>query len=650
LKRDLSAAAFFVALAVAMTWPLVRVITRGVAYPGDPFHLTWVLDWDWYATLHQPLHLFQANIFYPTRDALAYSEHLYGIAIFLFPLRAIGVGALAAHNIAVLIAFAFSGFGAYLLGRAVTGNTLAGLVAGIFYAYLPWRFIQLPHLQSLWAGWIPLLLLALIHCGRKTGWRSALLFGGAFLMNGLSNLHYFAFGSIAAMLSVPIVIVDRRQWMRIAGATAIACALLTPFLAPYARVGHKAGMQRTWTEVKGWSARPGDWVNPTSRLYRRWFDPRPDPELWLFPGFLGIAVAGAGIVAGRHDRKMLALALLWTGIGFTGSLGVHTFFHRFLFGYVPGFRSIRVPARWAIDAYLGMSMLIAFAASWLTTRWKFAGVGLAVIFLIELDSAPVRYFCTNPDVPAIYRWLRAQKGPIVELPMDAAHAYSYLRFATEHHLPTVNGLSSFVPPRIFELEEKWSDPARRAELLDQLQAMGVRLVIVHGDAVPPPEREWLRRALDAGRLSFVRRFDDGISGDWVFAFTGSQLRDVQLERFLRGEYTYNEATFGVLDYPRPDEYVRGNALFSGWALSPYGIREVNLLFEDGGVRIPTTLRAEPSLTSSLPWYDATRQPRFLASFNRRPRGVYRDTDVQVEIIDGRGQRTLLEGRWFTWER
>jgi len=41
--------------------------------------------------------------------------------------------------------------------------------------------------------------------------------------------------------------------------------------------------------------------------------------------------------------------------------------------------------------------------------------------------------------------------------------------------------------------------------------------------------------------------------------------------------------------------------------------------------------------------------RFAAHVARRPWNVGRDTDVQVEIIDGRGERTLLEGRWFWWD-
>jgi len=48
-------------------------------------------------------------------------------------------------------------------------------------------------------------------------------------------------------------------------------------------------------------------------------------------------------------------------------------------------------------------------------------------------------------------------------------------------------------------------------------------------------------------------------------------------------------------------------------------------------------------------YDATVRPRFVAIFPHRPPGVRERTDIQPEIIDGRGKRTLLEDRWITWE-
>ena len=40
--------------------------------------------------------------------------------------------------------------------------------------------------------------------------------------------------------------------------------------------------------------------------------------------------------------------------------------------------------------------------------------------------------------------------------------------------------------------------------------------------------------------------------------------------------------------------------------------------------------------------------RFVAQFPQRPSAIGRVTDVQVEIVDGRGARTLLEDRWIEW--
>src|SRR5947208_8510581 len=113
-------AAMFVALTIAMTWPLLPNLRTAVSDPGDPFINVWVLDWDWYASTHQPLRLFEANAFYPARHSLAFSDHLYGIALLLFPLRAAGVDALTAHNAGMLLAFAFSGFAAFFLGRMIS--------------------------------------------------------------------------------------------------------------------------------------------------------------------------------------------------------------------------------------------------------------------------------------------------------------------------------------------------------------------------------------------------------------------------------------------------------------------------------------------------------------------------------------------------
>jgi hypothetical protein len=627
-----------------MTWPLARNLRTAVPYPGDPYINTWILDWDWYATLHQPLRLFEANAFYPAHDSLAFSENLYGVALLLFPLRALGMAPLTAHNVAVLLGFAFSGFAAFLLGRMISGSALAGLAAGIFYAFVPFRFTQLPHVQHVFAGWLPMMLVALLHYARRSTWTRAALFGGAFLMNGLSNVHWFLFGATVIALSVPIVVPRPRDWLRLTAATLIALALLLPFLLPYATVSKLYGMRRGPGEIWESSATLCDWLNPgvTNRFYRHFADTHINPERWIFPGALGIALSIAGIVLARRERRALALALLWLLVGFAGSLGFHMFFHRFLYAHVPGFAAVRVPSRWANIAYIGMSMLIAMA---LARRQWMARVAVA-LFVIELHAAPIRWFITVPDVPPVYRWLAPQDVRIIEVPFDAGEAeFGPMLWSTAHHRPMANGASGFAPPEFLRISTLWHAPKVSDEFVDELRHIGIDLIIVRGDETLERERRWLRRELGRGRLAFVRRFDRGRWGDWVFSTRGGA--GAIPEEFLRGAFTRGEIAFGFLDSPLPGQTLT-KGWFAGYAMSPYGVREVNLLFNNGAIRIPAYLFPDAGLAKAFPWYPVER-PRFVREIPERPPGVWPSTDVQVEIVDGRGGRTRLEDRWIEWK-
>src|SRR4051794_9843569 len=317
-KKHATAFILFAVLSIFMTWPLLPNINRAVAYPGDPYITTWVLDWDWHATLHQPGRLFQANIFYPAKYALAFSENLYGIAVVLFPLRALGASPLTAYNAAMLLGYTLCGFGAYLLAFEITGSVWGGIAAGIFYAFLPYRFTHAPHVQYVWAGTLPILLFAFIRYRRTPDWRHAIGFGAAFVWNGLSNVHFFFFGTIAIAMTIAIL---RPPLRRIAITGGIALLLIAPFLYPYRAASKLYGMERSWNETMSFSAMPGDWLlnNRAWRPYPTLNDAATDPERWLFPGAIALGLA---IVAfASRDWKPLALAWSWILLGFIGSLG-----------------------------------------------------------------------------------------------------------------------------------------------------------------------------------------------------------------------------------------------------------------------------------------------------------------------------------------
>lgn len=591
-KHHLAAAAIFVTLSVVMTWPLAPRITHAVADPSDPFINIWILDWDQYATFHRPLSLFDANIFYPARDTLALSENLYGIALLLMPFRLAGASPVTAYNIAMLGGFAFSGFAAYLLGVRLTGSFAAGIAAGVFHAFVPFRFTHLPHVQHVFAGWVPLLIVTLLAYIDRPSWRTAILFAVVFLMNGLTNIHWLLFGSFAIGATALLFAINGvRRWRELIVAACVAGALLTPFLIPYARVART--MSRTWSETKSYSATWSDWLVSSSanRVYAALHDEAVNPERRLFPGVLAIACALAALSLGRRYPRGVTLGVLWTVIGILGSLGLNFGFHQFLFDAVPGFRGIRVPARWAEIAYIGMAMLVAVTVAFIARRRRWIAAVIPLLFLVELDAAPIRWYRAPIETPEVYRWLATQNvRAVAELPMNTFESeYFYTFYAVSHHKNIVNGVSGAVPPEFARLSEL-SKTSRQA-FVKELRRIGCDLLIEHGPG-----------------------------GDQVSRVTGQTL--LPMARVLTGGY-----------FNRPPR-LRGKAFFSALASSPYGIREAGLLFEDGSVRVPM-----------LP----VGNSRFAVEIQKRPDGVPVDTDVQAEIVDGRGERQRLQYYWITWE-
>lgn len=647
---NIIAAAIFIVLAILFTWPLAPNLHRAVSDPGDPLVNIWILDWDWWATLHQPLSLFHANAFHPARYSLAYSENLYGIALLLFPLRAAGVGPIAAYNVAMLAGFAFCGFAAYLLGRHLTGSFAAGLAAGVFYAFVPFRFVHLAHVQHVLGGWLPLLLLALLAFVRRPSWSRGILFAVVFVMNGLANIHYLLFGGLAIAITGLLVYPAPccraecpagadgtpapRTWNRLLIPFAFALLILVPFLYPYLAVAKLYDMARSFEEVWRFSAWPSDWLPGAT-----------EPERQLFPGALAMIVSVLAFVVARREKAKLALALLWMVIGFAGSLGLHFVFHEFLFGAVPGFRAIRAPARWAVIAYVGMAILIALFTAAVARRQRWLAYLVPLAFAVSLWPGPVRWYLLDPRPPAVHRWLADQDvKAIAEMPPDG---YELMLHATTHHKPMVNSVSGFAPPPTAELVRMADETPISDAFVDALRDAGVELVIVHADRYGTrgaEVRAWLRRELERGRLRFVRRFDAKVGADWVFALDGRAPIPRDLEIFLAGGVTCTTSTALLLEFPPPEHTFHGQARFTGWAASTHGIASVDLWLDNRRVR--HRARIAPLPVQQCPGPPSVR---FEARFDDRPDGVSTKTDVQVEVTDGRGRKTVSEDRWIRWE-
>src|SRR3954463_15919925 len=163
-RRELLFAALTaVGLALVMHWPLPLHIGRDVPRDlGDPLPQAWQVAGDGHGLAHQPLDFFQANVFWPLKNSLAFSDALVGYA----PFGLIGSGPHAAgvrYDLLFLFAYALAFFGAYLLARELRAGRAGAFVAGAAFAYAPWRLEQDGHLHVLSSGGIPLALALLVR-------------------------------------------------------------------------------------------------------------------------------------------------------------------------------------------------------------------------------------------------------------------------------------------------------------------------------------------------------------------------------------------------------------------------------------------------------------------------------------------------------
>jgi hypothetical protein len=165
----------FTATACVATYPLILHLADTLPSDlGDPLLNTWILAWDADRIRHGLRGLWDAPMYYPYVNTLAYSEHLLGIAVFTAPIQWVTGNPMIGYNAAFLASFVLAGSGMYLLASSVTGSRVAGLVAGVAFAFLPYRADQSGHLQVLMYGWMPVALWAL-HRYFVTGKRLALI-------------------------------------------------------------------------------------------------------------------------------------------------------------------------------------------------------------------------------------------------------------------------------------------------------------------------------------------------------------------------------------------------------------------------------------------------------------------------------------------
>jgi hypothetical protein len=242
---------FFVLMSIIMLWPLPLHMVDGLVSPIDPLLNTWIFAWDTHQLFKNPFHLFDANIFFPLKNTLAFSEHMIVLSLIAMPVSLISGHPILGYNFIQFLSFVLCGFAVYLLVFHLTKSRIAGIIAGFIFAFHPYRFRQVGHIQNLAVFWSPLSLLYLHKAIKKPSWKYVFLFALFFVLQALSCGYIAVFLSVAVGIFVLyyLLFMPRTRIIpflkKLAVSAILAGLIIAPFLVPYFQAKKEHQFERT---------------------------------------------------------------------------------------------------------------------------------------------------------------------------------------------------------------------------------------------------------------------------------------------------------------------------------------------------------------------------------------------------------------------
>jgi hypothetical protein len=453
-------------LTAAFTYPTAFKIGHvGRVDNGDGKLSIWNVAWVARTLAADPLHVYDANIFYPHRGTLAYSENNLGAGALAMPVYWATRNPYAALNFAMLMAFVLSGTGMYYLVRYLTGDRRAAVISGIGFAFCPFVFAHTAHIQLLMTAGLPFTLLAFHRLAdRPSAGRGAAL-GAAMAAQAICCGYYGVFVCLMVGFAVFVVAAarrlwtDRRYWTALVVAAIVAVLLVIPAFVPYVTLQRVGGFRRELKDAVQFSANWSDYLASSAYAHAWMLSHLPEWSEVSFPGVvtLGFGIWGAWVAGRDRRRELLALYGGLAVLALWASFGPRALLYSALYEVVPMFAWLRAPARFGLIVGFGLSVLAAVAiSSWLrkTTRPALVTAALVVAAVGEL-AVPV-YMPEVPPVEPVYRTLATlPRGAVIEMPffypeVGLFQHTKYMLASTAHWMPMVNGYSDYIPPDFYD--------------------------------------------------------------------------------------------------------------------------------------------------------------------------------------------------------
>ncbi|UOQ66041.1 hypothetical protein [Hymenobacter volaticus] len=559
---------FYALLFVLFTWPLAAHFTT--AFPTVPGHDSLLYAWNfWYfreavVSGHNPF--YTDWLLYPWGASLIMHAYMPLLGVLNLALNNVPL----TINIGLLVSYALSGTGAYLLCRRWVRNPILCLLAGVIFAYSPYKLIRLPeHYNLVLTATVPFYIIAFLDAftfrsgkilPRVQRYRAV---GWCFMLGLITLLcdYYVTFGLLYfsfAYASWYWLRLGKLNWHRwYTWVLVILVLSISHVFIKLLRIVQVPDMDGLW-----WG---GDVVSyfmppPTSRfLDFEWAQEMYlNPEVFTMPGslemilFIGYLLPVLGLLmivwphrptSARH-LDHAGRPLVWVLIFFVmltlPTLRIHGHetlnLPTSLLHYIPFFNNIRCPTRWVmmIGLFLPLVVFSTVEALWqfrLTpARQLMVSAVLMVVMLFEYWPKTMHF--TTADIPIVYDEVAKLPGTtLFPIPFGVSDGYRMIGqvqteqffYQARHRKKMPIGYFARVRPAIFAAFQQDTVIKR----LITLQT--------HPDTIPPA------LATPAQTSAFLRRYQPA-------AFVVDPgYRDKPVHLYLRQllqPYGYHEQTIG----------------------------------------------------------------------------------------------------------
>ncbi len=525
---------------------------------GDSFINSWILAWDAHSLFDSTLSVWDAPIFYPVENALAFSETLFGNLWLTIPVQYLTGNPVFTSNILFFSAFILSSFCVYLLAYELTRHYGASLVAGLIFSFSPYRWIHAGHLQLLPIFWTPLAFLFAVRFFRSLRRQDFVLmllmiwmqfytsvYLGTMLLTtlGIFTVFFHWFGKEGKDRFC--LILDPRQLKMTLAGLGSSVLILLPLGLPYIETARKWNFFRSLEENSTYSAEPLSFILSFAENWGSYgflknlpFDIRGG-EGAVFLGLVPILLVVSNRILNVRvkdlytgEQKVLQHCFFWTGLVLMVlMLGPYLvlFNHKtnipmpyqLVYYLVPGAKAMRVPARFFQPLLLCFSILAAFSISGfvkkssLWPRWKRWLVFLLFSGFLCFDySVQDSKGCqaeTAEQMPLVYDYLMKGKqgSPVLEIPIMRS-PYKYLHYQTKHWRPAIGGISGWVTPEVQQLAGM-IDRRPSLKALNRIESSLAETVVIHLNLFNGEERKlWELVDLSRHGFSFSGRFEEAL--------------------------------------------------------------------------------------------------------------------------------------------